>query len=152
MQWENDFTSCYSVQQMRNNAEIPMERSPHLTFCCMNTNLLFGSSVASGVTSLPKIPDKCTKVHHFVEWIIRFKISENIGNLTSIQYIHLQYELKSFCHCISTLNIRFPLLFATKHCGILLHCSTHTIGLTGQLFSCIRPGAVAFCEFLLSSA
>ena len=40
----------------------------NLTFCCTNTNLLTVScsSVVSGVTSLPNIPDKCTKVHHFI--------------------------------------------------------------------------------------
>ena len=29
MQCQNDFTSSYSVEQMRNNAEISMEKSPH---------------------------------------------------------------------------------------------------------------------------
>ena len=40
------------------------------------------SSVVPGVTSLPKIPDKCTKAHSFVYWLARSKISENIANLT----------------------------------------------------------------------
>ena len=70
--------------------------------CCMKTNILTVScsSVVSGVTSLSKIPGKCTKVHHFVQWIISSEISENIANLTKsssvmfLWYIHLQYELK----------------------------------------------------------
>ena len=31
MQCQNDFTSCYSVQHMRNNADISMEKSPHFS-------------------------------------------------------------------------------------------------------------------------
>ena len=90
-----------------------------LTSCCRNTDPLTAScsSIGSGVTSLLKISDKCTKVHHFVWWIIRSYISENIENLTksssaiwydSISAIWTKIVLS---YCISSL--RSALMYVT---------------------------------------
>ena len=76
----------------------------NLTFCCTNTNLMtvHCSSVCQVWRHFRKFPTNVRKYTIF--------ISENIAKFTKsssvmfLWYIHLQYELKSFCHCISTLN------------------------------------------------